>query len=106
MLRHLVNARSMQSNAENWMLTPCSHSDIRNVLGWGTYTDIPGHEGVGKVVKLGQNVSPSLLGKRVGIKWLYSACGKCSVCSAGYPNNCATQLNTGRSVTGTLQQFM
>ena len=44
------------------------HSDCRNVEGMGQYTDVPGHEGVGTVVKLGPGVSESLLNKRVGIK--------------------------------------
>jgi alcohol dehydrogenase, propanol-preferring len=53
------------------------------------------------------NSPSSLLGQRVGIKWLHSACGSCSACtsSPAYPNNCAKQRNTGRSVAGTLQQY-
>ncbi|KAF2263004.1 hypothetical protein CC78DRAFT_466887 [Lojkania enalia] len=82
------------------------HSDCRNVEGMGSYTDIPGHEGVGTVVKLGLGASPSLLGKRVGIKWLWSACSKCAACKAGKINNCPGQRNTGRSVRGTLQQYV
>lgn len=96
--------------AENEVLVKmeCSgicHSDVHNVKGQGVYTEIPGHEGVGIVVKLGPGASESLLGKRVGIKWLWSACNECSVCKAGLHNNCAKQLNTGRSVHGTLQQY-
>lgn len=44
------------------------HSDCRNVEGMGVYTDVPGHEGVGTVVKLGSGAPQSLLHKRVGIK--------------------------------------
>jgi alcohol dehydrogenase, propanol-preferring len=86
----------------------CSHSDVRALIGWGVYKPIPGHEGVGKIVALGpdQPTSRSLkIGQRVGVKWLYSACGTCSVCKQGFPNNCSSQLNTGRSVPGTLQQY-
>jgi len=82
------------------------HSDCRNVYGMGKYEDIPGHEGVGVVVKLGEGASPDLLDKRVGIKWLYSACGTCAACKKGKVNNCPNQLNTGRSVNGTLQQYV
>lgn len=81
------------------------HSDCRNVEGLGAYTDIPGHEGVGTVVSLGPSVSSSLLNKRVGIKWLWSACNNCTACRAGRINNCPSQKNTGRSVRGTLQQY-
>jgi propanol-preferring alcohol dehydrogenase len=67
---------------------------------------VPGHEGVGIVVSLGPDVSQDMMGKRVGIKWLYSACQKCSSCKAGHENHCAQQKNTGRSTWGTLQQYV
>ncbi|KAF2475130.1 uncharacterized protein BDR25DRAFT_279065 [Lindgomyces ingoldianus] len=101
----------VQQPAHNEILVKleCSgicHSDCRNVEGMGVYTDIPGHEGVGTVVKLGPGASDSLMGKRVGIKWLWSACNKCAACVVGNTNNCPNQLNTGRSVRGTLQQYV
>jgi propanol-preferring alcohol dehydrogenase len=82
------------------------HSDCHNVEMPGIYTEIPGHEGVGQVVKLGPGVSKDLLGKRVGIKWLWSACNQCTSCKKGKINHCAKQLDTGRSVWGTLQQYV
>ncbi|KAM0338611.1 hypothetical protein ACHAPU_011267 [Fusarium lateritium] len=81
-------------------------SEIRAFSGWGPYNPIVGHEGVGTVVKLGESVDASMLGKRVGVKWLYSACGTCTACQRGYSNNCPKQLNTGRHVAGTLQEYM
>lgn len=81
------------------------HSDCMNVEGRGACTEIPGHEGVGHVVKLGPGVAGAWLGKRVGIKWLWSACRECGSCSKGKMNHCAQQKNTGRSVRGTLQQY-
>ncbi|KAJ5180930.1 hypothetical protein N7492_004140 [Penicillium capsulatum] len=86
--------------------TGLCHSEVRAVLGWGSYNAIIGHEGVGTVVKYGPGVSSSLLGECVGVKWLYSACGGCSVCQRGFPQNCAKQLNTSRHVPGTLQQYV
>jgi propanol-preferring alcohol dehydrogenase len=40
---------------------------------------VGGHEGVGKVVKLGPGTESSNLkiGDRVGVKWVSSACGHC-----------------------------
>ncbi|KAH7152679.1 chaperonin 10-like protein [Dactylonectria macrodidyma] len=81
-------------------------SEVRAFLGWGPYKPIVGHEGVGIVVKLGEKVEESLLGQRVGVKWLYSACGQCSVCQKGFHNNCPNQINTGRQVSGTFQQYV
>lgn len=83
-----------------------SRSEIRALLAWGVYNPIVGHEGVGIVVKAGDAYGASLLGKRIGVKWLYSACGDCSICRRGYPNNCPRQLNTGKHVPGTLQQYV
>ncbi|KAK0379331.1 alcohol dehydrogenase [Colletotrichum limetticola] len=81
-------------------------SEVRALRGWGAYDPIVGHEGIGRVVKLGDNVSESLLKKKVGVKWLYSACGECSVCARGFPNNCSQQLNTGKHRPGTLQRYV
>ena len=38
---------------------------------------IPGHEGVGFVSGVGKGVKHVKEGDRVGIPWLYSACGHC-----------------------------
>lgn len=40
---------------------------------------VGGHEGVGKIVKLGADTETSGLkvGDRVGVKWISSACGNC-----------------------------
>lgn len=40
---------------------------------------VGGHEGVGKIVKLGPGAEASGLkiGDRVGVKWISSACGNC-----------------------------
>ncbi|KAF2000853.1 GroES-like protein [Amniculicola lignicola CBS 123094] len=82
------------------------HSDCHNVIGQGKYTDIPGHEGVGIVVQLGSEADPNLLGKRVGIKWQWSNCKTCAACKKGQHNHCPNQGNTGRTVRGTLQQYI
>lgn len=77
-------------------------------MGWGANSAIPGHEGVGRVVVLGPSAPPTLLGQRVGVRWLNSACGVCAVCSStpSFPNNCPRQRNTGRNVPGTLGQYI
>ncbi|KAF1972464.1 hypothetical protein BU23DRAFT_555007 [Bimuria novae-zelandiae CBS 107.79] len=102
---------SIQEPSENEVLVKLQHSgichsDCHNVYGQGKYTEIPGHEGVGEVVKLGPGAKEELMGKRVGIKWLYSSCKECSGCKKGNINNCAKQSNTGRTTLGTLQQYV
>lgn len=66
---------------------------------------IPGHEGVGEVVALGEGVTTIKLGDRVGIPWLYSACGECDYCLTGWETLCKSQLNAGYSVDGAYAQY-
>ncbi len=61
---------------------------------------IPGHEGVGHVVALGEGVEYLKEGDRVGVPWLYSACGHCTHCLSGWETLCESQQNTGYSVNG------
>ncbi|KAJ5953005.1 uncharacterized protein N7479_011418 [Penicillium vulpinum] len=107
----LKNDIPVASPAKNEVLikltcTGLCRSELRAVLAWGEYNPIIGHEGVGTIVKAGPQVSESLLGERVGVKWLYSACNECSVCKRGFRNHCPQQLNTSRHVPGTLQQYV
>ncbi|KAK1237153.1 hypothetical protein MKX07_006032 [Trichoderma sp. CBMAI-0711] len=81
-------------------------SEVRALLGWSNYKPVVGHEGIGTVVQAGQDVPDSILGQRVGIKWLHSACGRCSHCKASSPHHCATPVFTGLHVKGTLQQYV
>lgn len=76
------------------------------MLGWANYKPVVGHEGVGIVVKLGEDVSESVLGQRVGVKWLHSACGECSECQCGSSNHCIKPAFTSLHVQGTLQQYV
>lgn len=87
------------------MLIVNSGSEVRAVKNYGAYNRIIGHEGVGFVVACGDQVSTELLGKRVGIKWLYQACTQCSVCQRGLEHHCPKQLNTSKSVPGVFQEY-
>lgn len=66
---------------------------------------IPGHEGVGHVVAVGAGVSHVKDGDRVGIPWLYSACGHCTHCLGGWETLCESQQNAGYSVNGGFAQY-
>lgn len=87
-----------------------SHSEVRAVQNWAPYNPIIGHEGIGTIIKTHLSLPPSSslasVGEKVGVKWLYSACGECSVCKRGWYHHCALQRNTSRHVPGTLQQFV
>ncbi|PYI13255.1 putative alcohol dehydrogenase [Aspergillus violaceofuscus CBS 115571] len=86
--------------------TGLCHSEIRATSGWGNYNPIIGHEGIGTVIQTGSLAPQSLLSSRVGVKWLYSACTHCSICTSGHPHYCPHQRNTSRHVPGTLQQYV
>lgn len=66
---------------------------------------IPGHEGVGVVEKLGEGVTSLKLGDRVGIPWLFSACGECDYCLTGWETLCQKQLNGGYSADGAYAEY-
>ena len=67
---------------------------------------IPGHEAVGDVVALGPGVRGVAVGDRVGVPWLFSACGRCEFCETGRETLCAGQRNTGYSVNGGYAEYM
>jgi propanol-preferring alcohol dehydrogenase len=66
---------------------------------------IPGHEGVGFVSAVGAGVKHVKEGDRVGVPWLYSACGHCEHCLGGWETLCEGQQNTGYSVNGGFAEY-
>ncbi len=66
---------------------------------------IPGHEGVGYVAAAGRNVKHVKEGDLVGTPWLYSACGECEHCLAGWETLCERQLNGGYSTNGSFAEY-
>src|SRR5918994_7372728 len=63
------------------------HTDIHAARGdWPVKPKIPlvpGHEGVGVVVAVGEGASSVSVGERVALPWLGHACGHCRYCIAG-----------------------
>lgn len=68
---------------------------------------VGGHEGVGKVVKMGpaNENSPVKVGDRVGIKWVASTCDSCQPCLRGHDGVCQNQKISGFYYPGTYQQY-
>lgn len=67
---------------------------------------VPGHEGVGDVVAIGEGVTSLAVGDRVGNAWLWSACGDCEFCRTGWETLCESQQNGGYSVDGSFGEYM
>lgn len=80
------------------------HTDLHAAHGdWPVKPEppfIPGHEGVGHVVAVGDGVGHIKEGDRFGIPWLYSTCGHCEHCLGGWETLCESQKNTGYSING------
>jgi len=61
---------------------------------------IPGHEGVGIVEEVGPGVTRVKLGDRVGVPWLFRACGECEYCIGGWEALCRRAEYCGYMVDG------
>jgi len=61
---------------------------------------IPGHQVVGRVAAVGARARAFELGDRVGVAWIYSACGRCNFCRGGEENLCDQFRATGRDTHG------
>ncbi|MFC1406114.1 MULTISPECIES: alcohol dehydrogenase AdhP [Streptacidiphilus] len=85
------------------------HTDIHAARGdWPvkpTPPFVPGHEGVGIVEAVGEQVRFVQVGDRVAIPWLADACGHCDQCLSGWETLCLAQHNSGYSVDGGYAQY-
>jgi alcohol dehydrogenase, propanol-preferring len=61
---------------------------------------IPGHEIVGRIEGLGEDVMGFRVGERVGIPWLGHTCGQCRYCRMGAENLCDAPGFTGYQIDG------
>jgi propanol-preferring alcohol dehydrogenase len=66
---------------------------------------IPGHEIVGKIVRLGKNVRTLSEGETVGIPWLHHTDGKCEYCITARENLCENKVFTGYTVNGGYAEY-
>jgi len=66
----------------------------------------PGHQVVGRVVENGPGAKRFPVGARVGVAWIFSACGACAQCLSGHENLCPDFHATGRDANGGYAEFM
>jgi len=67
---------------------------------------IPGHEAIGLVVELGDGVTAVKLGDRVGVPWLYSACGHCEYCLSAWETVCPEAKFGGYTQNGGFADYV
>ena len=85
------------------------HTEIDEIEGRTPTPRLPiilGHQVVGKVEQTGSKVSKFKPGDRVGVAWIYSACGKCKFCLNGKENLCPDFRATGRDANGGYAEYM
>ncbi len=67
---------------------------------------IPGHEGIGIVCAIGAGVTAVKEGDRVGVPWLYSACGHCEYCLSAWETVCAKAEFGGYTKNGGFAEYI
>ena len=85
------------------------HTEIDEIEGRTAPTSlpvIPGHQVVGRVIAHGPEATRFTLGQRVGVAWIFSACGKCIYCLSERENLCPDFKATGRDVHGGYAELM
>ncbi|MBN1537314.1 MAG: zinc-dependent alcohol dehydrogenase family protein [Anaerolineales bacterium] len=66
---------------------------------------ILGHEIVGEIVEVGENVRDLKMGERVGVPWLGFTDGTCRYCQRGMENLCENPLFTGYTMDGGFAEY-
>jgi propanol-preferring alcohol dehydrogenase len=85
------------------------HTELDEIEGRTPPPRLPvvlGHQVVGRIDRMGSDASRFKTGERVGIGWIYSACGECTFCKSGNENLCREFMATGRDANGGYAQYM
>ncbi|HTN76746.1 MAG TPA: zinc-dependent alcohol dehydrogenase family protein [Pirellulaceae bacterium] len=85
------------------------HTELDEIEGRAPPAQFPmvlGHQVIGRIAAVGSDVAELAPGDRVGVGWIFSACGDCLYCRTGRENLCAGFLATGRDRPGGYAQLM
>lgn len=85
------------------------HTELDEIEGRTPPSRFPvilGHQVVGRVDAMGEQASRFDIGDRVGVAWIFSACGTCTFCRAGNENLCHEFKGTGQDADGGYAQYM
>ncbi|MCR8967378.1 alcohol dehydrogenase AdhP [Streptococcus zalophi] len=82
------------------------HTDLH--VANGDFGQVPGrilgHEGIGIVTEIADDVTSLKVGDRVSIAWFFEGCGHCEYCTTGRETLCRTVKNAGYSVDGGMSE--
>src|SRR5579871_39302 len=85
------------------------HTELDEIEGRATPPSlprIPGHQAIGIVEAVGPGAPPELSGARVGVAWIFRACGACEACRSGHENLCPFFEGTGLDADGGYAEYM
>ena len=89
------------------------HSQLHGIEGdWKeigippTLPTVPGHEVVGKIIEIGNDVTKFKVGDRVGITPLLKSCMNCTFCNEGKEYLCENNEITGETLRGGYTEYI
>ena len=85
------------------------HTELDEIEGRTPPSKFPmilGHEVIGYIEKRGIKSQKFRIGDRVGVAWIFSACGKCDFCLSQKENLCPDFKATGRDANGGYAEYM
>jgi len=85
------------------------HTELDEIEGRAPTRMLPivlGHQVVGYVEGRGKHANRFAQGERVGVAWIYSACGRCKQCRKGHENLCEKFEATGQDEHGGYAEYM
>ncbi|MDH7513096.1 MAG: zinc-dependent alcohol dehydrogenase family protein [Clostridiales bacterium] len=85
------------------------HTELDEVEGRMPPPRLPiilGHQVVGRVEEIDRGTARIKVGDRVGVAWIFSACGRCTFCLSGQENLCPDFRGTGRDADGGYAEYM
>lgn len=85
------------------------HTELDEIEGRTVPSSFPmilGHQAVGYIESRGAKANRFKTGERVGVAWIFSACGECEFCLSGHENLCAQFKGSGRDANGGYAEYM
>jgi propanol-preferring alcohol dehydrogenase len=79
------------------------HTELDEIEGRTPPPRLPvilGHQVVGRIEAMGEETNDLAVGDRVGVAWIFSACGRCEFCLRSEENLCPDFRATGRDANG------
>ena len=85
------------------------HTELDEIEGRTPPPHLPvilGHQVVGRVKSIGNKVKTFKVEDKVGVAWIYYACGTCELCLSGNENLCKNFKASGRDANGGYAEYM